>query len=383
MSKTFSAVLDIRRLAAALACLAALATSTQAAEVPFDLARWVVDDPKAKVEDHEGRSTLVLPNGTAFLKDVSFQDGTVEVDLAPSTGMLFAGIVFRVESAENCESFYLRPFKSGLFDATQYTPRDHGIDAWQLYSGEGFTAAATFSPTAWTHLKLVFEGRGAKAYLDNRPEPVLVVKELKRELRAGSVGLWGLFGARFANFCYTPASTSAAVAPATEVAPAPGTLTRWQLSQPFNAETAGIGPRPTGGATVLWKTVTTAGTGLLNIAEHVRKESRLGIVYARVKIDTREAQTRKLSFGYSDRVTVFLNDNPIYSGNASWRSRDPSFLGIVSAEHDAVYLPLRAGSNELVLAVTELFGGWGLMARLDSIEGLVVGVPDGDATTRN
>jgi hypothetical protein len=32
---------------------------------------------------------------------------------------------------------------------------------------------------------------------------------------------------------------------------------------------------------------------------------------------------------------------------------------------DAVYLPLRAGDNELLLAVAEVFGGWGLTARLE------------------
>jgi hypothetical protein len=31
----------------------------------------------------------------------------------------------------------------------------------------------------------------------------------------------------------------------------------------------------------------------------------------------------------------------------------------MSPEDDAVYLPLRKGSNELMLAVSELGGGWG------------------------
>jgi hypothetical protein len=30
-----------------------------------------------------------------------------------------------------------------------------------------------------------------------------------------------------------------------------------------------------------------------------------------------------------------------------------------------VYLPLRPGENELLFAVAEAFGGWGLEARLD------------------
>ena len=36
----------------------------------------------------------------------------------------------------------------------------------------------------------------------------------------------------------------------------------------------------------------------------------------------------------------------------------------MDAENDAVYLPLKKGSNELLLAVSELGGGWGFIARL-------------------
>ncbi len=39
-------------------------------------------------------------------------------------------------------------------------------------------------------------------------------------------------------------------------------------------------------------------------------------------------------------------------------------LGIINAENDAVYLPLKKGSNELMLAVSELGGGWGFVCRL-------------------
>ena len=47
---------------------------------------------------------------------------------------------------------------------------------------------------------------------------------------------------------------------------------------------------------------------------------------------------------------------------------DPGFLGIVDAQDDAVYLPLKKGSNELMLAVSELGGGWGFVCRLADLE---------------
>jgi hypothetical protein len=38
-------------------------------------------------------------------------------------------------------------------------------------------------------------------------------------------------------------------------------------------------------------------------------------------------------------------------------SRPPGFLGIMNPENDAVYLPLKKGTNELMLAISELGGG--------------------------
>jgi len=91
------------------------------------------------------------------------------------------------------------------------------------------------------------------------------------------------------------------------------------------------------------------------------------VVYARALIDSDREQVRKLSIGYSDDVSVFLNGRILYRGRSAQNFRDPAFLGIVDAENDAVYLPLQKGSNELVLAVSELGGGWGFICRLGDI----------------
>jgi hypothetical protein len=77
---------------------------------------------------------------------------------------------------------------------------------------------------------------------------------------------------------------------------------------------------------------------------------------------------KKLYIGYSDDVSVFLNGQILYRGRSAQSFRDPGFLGIVNPENDTVYLPLKKGSNELVLAVSELGGGWGFICRLEELE---------------
>jgi hypothetical protein len=87
-------------------------------------------------------------------------------------------------------------------------------------------------------------------------------------------------------------------------------------------------------------------------------------------------RTKRLDFGFSDRVRVYLDRRLLYAGDDRYRSRDYRFLGSIGY-FDSLYLPLKAGPNELILAVTEEFGGWGVQARLDDLEG-----PDHRSLTR-
>jgi hypothetical protein len=81
-------------------------------------------------------------------------------------------------------------------------------------------------------------------------------------------------------------------------------------------------------------------------------------------IRAEKKQPIRLSFGYSDEVTIFLNGQKVFYGNSAYRYRDPSFVGVVGL-HDAVYLTLEKGLNEIFLMVKETFGGWGFMCQID------------------
>ena len=110
----------------------------------------------------------------------------------------------------------------------------------------------------------------------------------------------------------------------------------------------------------------------VNIAEHraFPPGARGAHVYARAVVRSGEAQTKALNFGFSDRGLVFLNGRLLFSGNNTYRSRSLRYLGAMTVDNDAVYLPLEAGDNELVMVVSESFGGWGLVARLADLDGV-------------
>src|SRR5204863_2368464 len=101
-------------------------------------------------------------------------------------------------------------------------------------------------------------------------------------------------------------------------------------------------------------------------------DDRRDTVFARAAFVSPRAERVRLSFGYSDDVVVFLDGQPLFSGRAGYLLRDGSYLGTLTLGPDALFLNLTAGRHELVFAVSEAFGGWGVAARLESAAPLVL-----------
>jgi len=108
--------------------------------------------------------------GSAFLKDVEFENGVIEVDLAVAgqKARTYPGLIFRIQSPGNYEHVYIRPHRASLYpDAIQYVPAFNGIDGWQLYNGENYTSAADIPYNKWVHFKLEVSGSQARLFMDD------------------------------------------------------------------------------------------------------------------------------------------------------------------------------------------------------------------------
>lgn len=365
------------------------ATTDSSTIVSFNSDRWVCSDNKAPVrKQHLGRDSLYLASDSyCYVKDAVFEDGTIEVDMAAPTTRSFMGIDFRFESPDDHESVYLRPHKSGLDDATQYMPVLNGGSTWQIFSGEGFTAPIVIPKEQWFRVKLEISGSTGKLFVNNLEKPALVINDLKRGRSKGSVGLWGgITGGHFTNFSYA-AKNATENNPNKASAIDPRMIANWELSDAFSATDVNPDVLPGGMKTMKWQKVRAESPGMVVINRYRRSADVLPpyvfdaskrleiikekkVVFARTIIHSDYAQIKRLSFGYSDEVTVHLNRQPLFTGKSAFRFRDPGFLGIMDVEDDAVFLPLKKGPNELVLAVSEFFGGWGLICRLDDLRGL-------------
>jgi len=348
----------------------------QTTEVPFDSSRWTIDGPRAELVEHLGRHGVRLGDGSALLKDVQFQDGTIEVDVSgPPSG--FAFLVFRATTPKDHEDVYLRMAMSGTSDALQYMPMYGGEGAWQLYHGPGYTASVVFDPAAWTHLRVDVAGRRATVFVGEATTPAMVVEELQGGNGPGAIGVIGGStsktqpGVVFSNFRYTsrpPAPTPTATA---AVSARPGILRDWMLSPAVSIVRSPTDSLPSASLPAVaradrrdWLPVRAEPNGLLNISRYRAMAGPLSLVVARTVIHADRNEVRRLVFGYSDDVTIFLNGRPLFAARNGLSARYSTDLGLMTPD-DAVFLPLRPGDNELLFAVAESFGGWGLEARLD------------------
>jgi hypothetical protein len=108
--------------------------------------------------------------------------------------------------------------------------------------------------------------------------------------------------------------------------------------------------------------VTAEESGLVNLNRLFPARPQQGrfTAFLRTTITAPAARRVPAGIGYSDDVTVFVNGEAVYAGVNGWESRMPGFASFVDPRFERVWLPLRAGANEIVLAVTDdqLFG-WG------------------------
>ena len=366
--------------------LPAYSQTAPALSVPSDSRRWDLEG-EAKPSEFQGRKCLLLDGGAAVLKDFEMRDAVVDVDVATTATYGFMGFMFRIgDNGANAEELYLRPHKSGLPDAIQYTPVLNTGRNWQLFNGPGFTGAVDIPKEVWFHLRLEVAGAQAKLFVKDMDKPALVMNDLKTGVQKGEIALFVLTGATyFSNFEIRTTPD----APWEQHLPPmlPNILTKWSISPSYDALARNL-ERPLSPAekdAIHWQEVEAEPPGLVvlyryreaphpqvtfqrDFSTRLQPQPGIKVLYARTNINSDRDQIKKLEIGYSDDVSVFLNGQILYRGRSAQSFRDPGFLGIINLENDAVYLPLKKGSNELILAISELGGGWGFICRLTNRE---------------
>jgi hypothetical protein len=304
------------------------------------------------------RMSTVARGFAAALSDVELEDGWIELELAVGAERSFHGIVWRAADDRNYESFFVRPHQVGNPDAVQYTPVTNGISSWQLYHGEGFWAPLAFPVGDWFRIRVDFVGGRAEVRVGDLTTVALVCP-LKEPRRRGRIGV--LVSGPDVHFGDLAYGDEVEIDPAPPPAPPPpdGVLRSWEVSDAFAEEDVDRERQ----AARTWTAIESEPGGLVDLARVQGIDDGRNTVLARTTIPAKQAGTSVVKLGYSDRALVYLNGTPLYGGDATYRCRDYRFLGSIGW-HDTLYLPLDEGENELAVAVSEDFGGWGVQARV-------------------
>lgn len=143
--------------------------------------------------------------GIVVLSNTAFHDGTITVEVAgkPRSGSIaeargFVGVAFRVAAdPSKYECFYIRPTNGRADDQLR---RNHSAQyismpeyEWSRLRRETpgqYESYVDLVPGDWTKIKVEANGVKARLYVNNAPQPVLVVNDLKHGDIKGGIALW-------------------------------------------------------------------------------------------------------------------------------------------------------------------------------------------------
>ena len=353
-------------------------------KVPLKAENWTFRPGIAQFDDSAGVSRLKVVNGQGFvvLKDLDFTDGTIEFDILP-TNQDFASFCFRFQDTAETETFYLRtnwavnhPY---AMEAVQYTPIVKGVMYWDALPH--FQTFSDFTLTATSHVKMIVSGKQMRVWVNHPERPTLVVPRLEGDVTHGTLAFQG---PQVISNLVVRAGQVEGLSPAPELDPTDFDsryLRHWYLTEPDtlneNKMQAGrLGIRGIPGEHAMWKPIDAERRGFVNLSRIYGGTSSLGesrTMFLKTKIHAREAKTVPMRLGFLDEINMFVNGRLIYSDKNIFgfpAVKVPN--GRLSIENAMVMVPLKAGDNELMVGIRGNLYSWGIVARLDDMDGLVI-----------
>jgi hypothetical protein len=316
-----------------------------------------------------------LNSGDAALNGVTFSDGTIEFDVN-TIGRGAPGIAFRQKDKDNFELLYLRPDPNcpAFHSCIQYAPQTHGVLLWDFFPQ--YESRAPLRENGWNHIKMVVSGRRMNVFVNDAPSPTLQVGRLEGDALSGGLRLAG--PGTFANLVITPdAVDGLSSEPVRDPAEGDSRLVRnWRLSA-YSTLRSGKDPRydEEPDASQEWKPISTERNGLVNLSREYGlpvHEPNRAVAWLKTTITSDRKQTKKVDIGWTREVWVFVNGKLVYADKNIWdlEASRKAPDGLCSLENGAFTLSLEAGDNEVAVALANNFYGWGLMLRLDDLEGV-------------
>ena len=178
--------------------------------IQFEGNQWVADHAfLAEVVKYKGKQAMHIAGREqtyVYLPVEDFEDGIIEVDVASD---IFCGIAFRGrDNGRRAEKLYFRPQVAGTDrhqNTVQYAVMGREDGHWRYLREKSpgkYETGADIKPGEWFHVLLEIKAETLKVFVNDKLEPIMIVKPMLDGKSKGSVGVWG-WNAYFANFRYT------------------------------------------------------------------------------------------------------------------------------------------------------------------------------------
>jgi hypothetical protein len=366
------------------------ASASELFRIPMTADGWKVDGDVAFAHDPVKQDIVVVTKGYAELKQGDFGNGTVEFD-TKFVGSRITGITFR-QHGELADALYFRPSPDCATsdECIQYMPTAYHVFEWDLYGQ--YQTHAPIKHDDWNHIKLVVSGGRMNVFVNGSASPSLAVGALVGGFPDGSIRLHG--PASYANLTITPDKTEGLSAePAGDPAKEDRRyITHWLASSPFAMpsrmdaalqEKTGVDPAyasvPAEAAT--WTPVVPDPGGLINLTRWygaAQTGPSITGIWLKTTIESDHAQVKHVDMGWTREVWVFVNGKRVFASKNLYgvdgASKEPD--GRLSLTNGSFDLPLRKGSNPIVVALDDNFAGgaqhfgWGMLMRMRDADGI-------------
>lgn len=319
-----------------------------------DLRRLDLGDSEATVSEWRNVKALRLhKKGAAVFvnDDFRFESFRLQATVAlPAPG--FIGLVFGARDSDNYELIYLSPGDNNGVGQIQYDPVMNGSTTWQIYNGLGYLSYASYKVGEWVKFTIDVQGNSAQIYIgDDFSIPRLIVSDCQHGAVAGKIGVWGYDLGYIRDLSIE------------EIPSSPTTIdnrnkdefvNEWLVSEPYFSHS-----RPD---ELSWSQASTEENGTLNI-NRLYASAKDKSVQVKSTVTVSEETKSLLSFGYSDALRLWINEEEVHQG--IWMWNPPDHDGRIRPDHITLPVTWRPGVNMIRAEITskETIFGWGMCLR--------------------
>lgn len=331
------------------------------------------DEEEVEFLTHKGQKSMKISNsGQVEIKGLNFKDGTIEFDAETILPGFSQGVYFHRKDNDEQEIVYLRINKIGdtlANEATQYSPYLDGVNMWDMYPQ--YQAPTSIKKDDWNHIKLVISGKQMKVFVNDTI--VLYIPKLEGRETEGSIAFDG--PSYISNIEIKPGETAG-------LSPLEGadlTLHESNYIRNWGITAPSLLPEGTEPTTlrdvpkndVFTEKIQAERYGLVNLTRRFGSSEQRRIVWLKSTITAKKHLKTNLQLGFSDEIWVYLNDQITYTDKNIFRQNMKKYPnGRISVLNGETELDLRQGANELMIGISNDFYGWGLMARLEDMDGI-------------